>query len=64
MLPEGIQSEDLCKIRLNAGDKKTLGVAKEIKLNKIYGSKYQVNLDHQILTNHGVFYPRALYEDL
>ena len=32
-IAEGIQSEDLSKIRCNAGDKKTSGVAKENKLN-------------------------------
>ena len=64
MVPEGIQSEDLCKIRSNSGDKKTSGVGAENKLNKIYGAKYRINLDHQILTDHGVFYPQALYNDL
>ena len=29
MVPEGIQSEDLCKIRSNSGDKKTSGVDAE-----------------------------------
>ena len=29
MVPEGIQSEDLCKIRSNSGDKKTTGVDAE-----------------------------------
>ena len=29
MVPEGIQSEDLCKIRSNSGDKKTSGVSVE-----------------------------------
>ena len=33
MVPEGIQSEDLCKIRSNSGDKKTSSVAAENKLN-------------------------------
>ena len=64
MVRKGIQSEDLCKIRSNAGDKKTSGVDAENKLNKIYGSKYRIRLDHEILTDHGVFYPQALYEDL
>ena len=64
MVPEGIQSEDLCKIRSNSGDKKTSGVDAENKLNEGYGSKYRINLDHQILTDHGVFYPHALYNDL
>ena len=44
MLQDGIQSEDLNKIRSNAGDKKTSGVAAEIKLNGIYGSKYRIRL--------------------
>ena len=64
MLLKGIQSEDLCKIRSGAGDKKTSGVAAENNLNKVYGTKYQMRLDHQILTDHGVFYPQALYNDL
>ena len=50
MVPEGIQSEDLCKIRSNSGDKKTSGVDAENKLNEVYGIKYRINLDHQILT--------------
>jgi len=64
MLLEGIHSEDLCKIRSNAGDKKTSGVDTEKKLNEIYGTKYRIRLDHEILTDHGVFYPQALYNDL
>ena len=64
MLPEGIQSEDLCKIRSGSGDKKTSGVDAEKKLAEVYGTKYHINLDHQILTDHGVFYPKALYNDL
>ena len=55
MVPEGIQNEDLCKIRSNSGDKKTSGADIENKLNEVHGSKYRINLDHQILTNHGVF---------
>ena len=64
MLLEGIQKEDLNKIRSGAGDKKTSGVAAETKLNGIYGNKYLIWLDHQILTDHGAFYPQALYNDL
>ena len=64
MLSEGIQSLDLCKIRSGAGDKKTSGVDAENKLNDVYGTKYRINLDHPILTDHGVFYPQALYHDL
>ena len=34
---EEIQSEDLCKIRSDAGDKKTSGVDAEKKLDEVYG---------------------------
>ena len=64
MVPEGIQSENLSKIRSNAGDKPTSSVAAENKLTEVYGTKYRINLDHQILTDHGAFYPQALYSDL
>ena len=64
MLREGIQSTDLNRIRSGAGDKKTSGVDEENALNAVYGTKYRINLDHPILTNHGVFYPQALYNDL
>ena len=64
MISEGIQSVDLCKIRSGAGDKKTTGVDAENKPESIYKNKYRINLDHQILTHHGVIYPQALYNDL
>ena len=64
MLQDGIQSEDLNKIHSNAGDKETSGVDAEKKLNGIYGTKYRIRLGHQILNDHGTFYPRALFNDL
>ena len=64
MVLEGIQSVDLCRIRSNAGDKKTSGVDTENTLNENFGTKYYIWLDHEILTNHGVFYPQALLNDL
>ena len=64
MVAEGIQSEDLSQIRSGAGDKPTSGVDDENELEKVYKNKYRINLDHQILTDHGVFYPQALYQDL
>ena len=57
MISEGIQSADLCKIRSGAGDKKTSGVDAENKLESVYKNKYRINLDHEILTDHGVLYP-------
>ena len=63
-LREGIQSEDLSKIRCEAGDKKTSGVAKELILNKVYGNKYRIPLDHDILKDHGVFFSRGLNDEL
>ena len=64
MVAEGVQSKKLSQIRSGAGDKPTTGVDAENKLEKVYGKKYRINLDHQILTDHGVFYPQALYTDL
>ena len=64
MVPEGIQSEVLCQIRSNSGDKSTSGVAAENKLAEVFGNKYRINLEHQILTDHAVCYPQALYDDL
>ena len=64
MLSEGIQSKKLSQIRSGAGDKPTTGVDAENKLEKVHGKKYRINLDHQIMTDHGVFYPQALYTDL
>ena len=61
---EGIQSTNLNKIRSGAGDKPTLGVDAENKLETIYKNNYRINLDHQILTDHGAFCPQALYNDL
>ena len=63
MLREGIQSDDLNKLRLGAGDKDTSNAGRNT-LNAVYGTKYRINLDHPILTDHGVFYPLALYNDL
>ena len=64
MLSEGIQSVDLCRIRSGLGDKKTSGVDAENKLQSIYTNKYRINLDHPILTDHGIIYPQALYNGL
>ena len=64
MVAEGIQSKKLSQIRSGAGDKPTTGVDTENKLENVYGKKYRINLNHQILTDHGIFYPQALYTDL
>jgi len=61
---QGIQSVDLCKIRSGMEDKKTLRVNTENKLNKVLGKKYHINLNHQILSEHGVLYPQTLNNDL
>ena len=64
MLMEGIQSTKLCKVRANSGDKPTSGVQTENSLESVYKMKYKINLDHQISTSSGVFYPQALDKDL
>jgi len=64
MVLEGIQNVDLCKIRSGSGDKETSGIDAENKLTENFGTKYYIWLDHEILRDHGVFYPQALYSDL
>ena len=64
MLLEGIQSTKLNKIRSDAGNKETSGVDTEKALENVYKNKYKINLDHEILTDHGVFYPQALLHNL
>ena len=63
MLREGIQSNALDKLRSGAGDKDDSDAGRNT-LNAVYGTKYRINLDHPILTDHGVFYPQALFNDL
>ena len=36
----------------------------EKKLNEVYSNKYGIYLDHQLLTDHSIFYTQALYNDL
>ena len=64
MLRQGIQSADLSWIRCNAEDKNSTGVYKVKKLNKVYGRKYRIPIDHGILNNHGAFYPKGLLNEL
>jgi len=64
MVLEGIQSEGLCKLRYDTSDKPTSGIEAKKKLAENLGTKYYIWLDHEILTDHGVFYPQALYNDL
>ena len=58
-LKQGISSENMRKLRTNAGDKKTQDV-KEEALSKVHNTKYRTPLNHPILNDHGVFYPKAL----
>jgi len=59
MVLEGIQTEDLCKIRSDSGDKKTSGVDAEKALEEVYGKSNRIRFDHEILTKNGVFYPEG-----
>ena len=61
MLLEGIQTNKLCKIRLNASDKDTTGVDAEKALSHVFGNKYRIRLGHPILDDHWIFYPQALF---
>ena len=63
LLKQGISSENMRKLRTNAGDKVTTD-AKDVSLAAIHNTKYRIPLDHPILRDHGVFYPKALSHSL
>ena len=54
MLRHGISSENMRKLRTNAGDKDT-STGKEVAMAALHNTKYCIPLDHPILTDHGVF---------
>ena len=62
-LRQGISSENIRKLRTNAGDKDTSNT-KEVTLANIHDTKYCIPIDHPILDDHGVFYPWALSNNL
>ena len=62
-LKQGISSENIRKLRTNAGDKKTQDV-REVALASIHNTKYHIPLNHPILNDHGVFYPKGLDHQL
>ena len=62
-LRQGISSENMRKLRTGAGDASTSD-AGQVSLGKIYGKRYHIPINHPILDDHGVFYPRSLRETL
>ena len=62
-LRQGISSENIRKLRTNAGDKDTSN-SNEVTLASIHNTKYCIPIDHPILDDHGVFYPWALSHPL
>ena len=59
MLRHGISSENMRKLRTNAGDKDTSN-AKEVAMAALQNTKYYIPLDHPILTDHGFFSSKSL----
>lgn len=66
MYLEGIQTEQLCKIRSDSGDKATSGsgVDEDTILNRVYQNYYKIRLDEDLLTGNGCFYPKAFTDNL
>ena len=62
-LKQGISSVNIRKLRTNAGDKVTSD-AGGVSLASIHNTKYRIPLDRPVLNDHGVFYPKALPNDL
>ena len=62
-LKQGISSENIRKLRTNAGDKDDSDL-KEVSLAVVHNTKYRIPINHPILKDHGVFYPKALENHL
>ena len=62
-LRQGISSENMRRLRTNAGDA-TTSDAGQVALGKIYSTRYHIPINHPILDDHGVFHPRSLRETL
>ena len=60
---QGITAENMRKLRTGAGDADTSS-ATQVATGKIYGTKYEIPINHPILDDHGVFHPRSLKESL
>ena len=58
-LKQGISSLNMRKLRTNTGDKSTSD-PKNVSLAAIHNTKYKIPLDHPILNDHGIFYPKGL----
>ena len=62
MLRYGVSTVNTRRHRTAAGDKATN--TKEKAMVDLHGTKYCIPLDHPILLNHGVFYPKGLSHPL
>ena len=62
-LKQGISSENMRRLRTEAGDAVTSHPG-QVALGKIYTTKYYIPINHPILDDHGVFHPRSLRETL
>ena len=60
LLKYGISNGNIRKLRAGAGDKPSSPDPKEVILSTLHGKKYRIFLDHPILNDHGLFYPRGL----
>ena len=58
-LRQGISASNMRKLRSGAGDAATSN-AEQVALGKIYSTRYHIPINHPILDDHGVFYPRSL----
>ena len=58
-LRQGISNVNIRRIRTNAGNKDT-SEAGDNTLAAIHNTRYAIPLDHTIIKDHGIFYPRGL----
>jgi hypothetical protein len=59
---QGIQSEAVGKIRMNAGDKGT--AVEDVALGEAYGNSFRIPLDFELLSTHAPFFPSEFKDKL
>ena len=62
-LKQGMSEPNMRKLRTGAGDAVDSD-AGQVALGKVYSNRYHIPINHPILDDHGVFYPRCLRETL
>ena len=64
-IKQGIyKDKNVSKLRQGSGDKATSGKDDEVRIASIFGKRYKLPIDFEVLNDHGVFYPYCFNDEL